>query len=624
MNNPFLFFKFLSLSALLYCSSSRSSVFSSDSQVQDWENSDETVTAGIYNDFALDFYSDEHEVTEPMQLPSALRFKPALLLYTDCPISIASISTFSIENTLTVDVHILSISADNSQFHPVMFQSHLLLRGTSLTVQLLFLPYYVETTMSKLSIMTSEGLYIYQVEGRSIPNPYRLRPFTGNRVPAGAPPFDQPIFIYNPYREPLHIRDVFTTEDFLSLKGAAYSSAAAAEASSSMREGGGAHGRAATSQSSVSTGGAAASTDLSWAVQPGTEREIIVLSLSAANMSPGFYSGYVHIKTDRDNIVLPVEMHVVEGGVYPAVEQLNFGVLTTLHEKKRLQLAVFNSWSSSITVLDVVAANTDPQLQILLNRDNLVIPPGNTVETVIGVVEYTALSAGRVDNNKLLIITDNPNAAVAVIEVSYLATVLHGAVGYDQERLVFTIPIINMSAVSYAVSTYETDIGAPAASGADSIFLSGVVEATGRVYTVVRRELELSELRTVSHALEVPETVNRTIVFTNHFSISVVLQAITMDPQCASVFVDSSFIFASKISVPSLQQWDPVTLRFNSRYVAEQDETFLPKTCFLDLWTDVSPTPFRAHLHIMRSIIQLEHMDAVSVSCFISILMISC
>jgi hypothetical protein len=36
---------------------------------------------------------------------------------------------------------------------------------------------------------------------------------------AGAESFDQPILIHNPFDEPLQIREVFTTEDFMSLKG---------------------------------------------------------------------------------------------------------------------------------------------------------------------------------------------------------------------------------------------------------------------------------------------------------------------------------------------------------------------------------------------------------------------
>ena len=47
----------------------------------------------------------------------------------------------------------------------------------------------------------------------------QLRPFLGSRLTAGAESFDQPILIQNPFDEPLQIREVFTTEDFMSLKG---------------------------------------------------------------------------------------------------------------------------------------------------------------------------------------------------------------------------------------------------------------------------------------------------------------------------------------------------------------------------------------------------------------------
>jgi len=55
-----------------------------------------------------------------------------------------------------------------------------------------------------------------QVVGQGIQNPYRLRPFTGVKVPADVP-FQPSIEIYNPHDTPLYVKEVFTSGDFLHL-----------------------------------------------------------------------------------------------------------------------------------------------------------------------------------------------------------------------------------------------------------------------------------------------------------------------------------------------------------------------------------------------------------------------
>ena len=230
-----------------------------------------------------------------------LKFSPSdYLEFINCPVLIPGQKLFTITNNYDREVLVNSVSSESSNFHAVMFQPALLQPFEEMKIQILFLPYYAETVNSVLNINTSEGDVQYSITGRAVPNPYKLHPYLGQRLQHGAVPYEHPIVIYNPYKEALFIREVFTTEDFLSLKGSPLTNNGdigdESELHSVLQENG---------TSSVTSTSAFPAL---WTVDPGFEKEIIVLSMTAS--TTGMFSGYVHIKTSRDNIVLPVELQV--------------------------------------------------------------------------------------------------------------------------------------------------------------------------------------------------------------------------------------------------------------------------------------------------------------------------
>jgi hypothetical protein len=281
--------------------------------------------------------------------------------------------------------------------------------------------------------------------------------------------------MYNPYDEPLHIREVYTTEDFLSLRGSALAHPFANDANGSepaLRQ------NSATSAVDVSS---------PWVLDSGIEREILSLAIDAK--FPGKYSGYVHIKTDRDNLVLPVEAMVLEGTVHAKPDVLNFGILTRGSISEPLSLRLVNSAAVPIAVLDVVPSAPDPYLQIDVQYQNqhhqtlfqnhndrldferaiensaLVLPAvgvdderssssSSSSHSTMGRNEVTEVLVAKLSYNpvdghdnvrtgtfrgKILVFTNNSNPATAVIEVPYEGTVLQGGIGFDQQQAVFVI-----------------------------------------------------------------------------------------------------------------------------------------------------------------------------------------
>lgn len=55
-----------------------------------------------------------------------------------------------------------------------------------------------------------------------------------------------------------------------------------------------------------------------------------------------FCQGYVHIRTDRANMVVPVELDVCRGGVDPTPTEVDFGVLTSPSERRQASVSLFN------------------------------------------------------------------------------------------------------------------------------------------------------------------------------------------------------------------------------------------------------------------------------------------
>jgi hypothetical protein len=458
---------------------------------------------------------------------SGISFRPEMLEYSDSPVCIPTISEFTLDNEMDIDVHVYSIASDSSQFHPVSFQPQVLLPKDSLSIQLLFLPYHVKATDAVLTISTSAGEFEYRIIGKATSNPYRLHPFIGNKVIAGVP-FEVPIVMFNPHDSVLHIREIFTTEEFLSLH----------------RSGGGGGG------GSLGSGSSGGDTDDlydpgSWVLEAGGEREVIRLAMSST--VPGHYYGYVHVKTDKDKIVIPVDLQVLEGGLRAVDALIDFGIITQSNVQKSVELKLANSGSTDVRIIDIAPAAPDAQLAVEMRAG--VVRAG--MEEVVAVLVYNGGKPGKV-SNKVLVTTDSSNAAYAALEVPYEASMLQGGIGFAFNQSVFAVPIWNESKVAAAqMDEYQ----------------SGSVG-----YTI------------------------REFIFTNFFSVSVSLQGISA-ATCNNVI--NVIAIPSAVSANRMESWSPVVLLFNvsNAIITSISKGGLPFTCWLELWTNISS--HRIPLHVL-------------------------
>lgn len=64
---------------------------------------------------------------------------------------------------------------------------------------------------------------------------------------------------------------------------------------------------------------------------------------------PGFYHGYIHVRTDLGSMVVPIDVTVVNGGVYPEPREVDFGTLTDAAEARELVVSLINRWEATCT-----------------------------------------------------------------------------------------------------------------------------------------------------------------------------------------------------------------------------------------------------------------------------------
>lgn len=488
-----------------------------------------------------------------MVLSRGIRFRPEGSLSIESPVCLPVVSEFWVDNVLGSDIHLYSVTSSSTQFHPVTFQAQALAPHDSMSIQLLFLPYHIRSVNATVTIVTSVGDFTYNLVGVSTSNPYGLRPFIGNRIISGVP-LEVPIVMRNPHADPLRIREIFTTEEFLSLHsgskgGSGSGTRGTGNGGSGDDEEGGVRGGAGSSAVVQKDGESSIVPSVreadQWLIEPGVEKEVISLSMSSS--SPGHYFGYVHIKTDADKIVIPVDLLVLEGGLLPVDSVLDFGILTSSNAQKTIDFRVVNSGSSDISILEIVPTNPDTQLRIDMGQSR--VKAGE--QAIIASLTYTGSKVGKFQN-KLLVMTNHSNAAYASFEASYEVSVLRGGIGLMFNDSVFYLPVWNRTSLAAS-------------------------------------QLELAEDGKAGYEV-------RKLVLTNYFSAPLTLQGVAADTcnEAITVTAMPEILIANK-----MDRWGPVTLVYNlsnAIHISSSKEG-LPFTCWLELWTNISS--HRIPLHIM-------------------------
>jgi hypothetical protein len=388
---------------------------------------------------------------------SQVTIEPPSLEYKSRPLCIPAVETAELINGADTELSVYSVTTDNVHFHPSLFKASTLPPGGRLTISIVFLPRTIGHVEGTLVIQTSVGGFLYQINAQGVANPYRLHPFLTAKLPTGQT-YSPPIQVYNPHETTLQIKEVYTSEGFLHLN---------------------------LPQTSVG-GDTNARTNGLWEVPSRQTKTVINVAFSSDN--PGKYQGYVHVKTNYDTMIIPLEVGgspsrarrrlapraasaagppqcppaptpcphpppffrgtapslaslsraphraphraqiiVIKGGIHRMPDEFDFGTLVSATDRVTLPLTLLNSAEWPVMVTDMYPLSPDPLLSLGFLKGTLLLP---NVHTKVADVTYTGQEQGYFSGT-VVARTNDSNPANTYIELTYAASVLHGELVWE-------------------------------------------------------------------------------------------------------------------------------------------------------------------------------------------------
>jgi hypothetical protein len=214
----------------------------------------------------------------PAYIPVAL--EPPQLDYEPWPICVPQAGSVEFINTSEDDelsVHSIKVAGVHSKhFHVAALPLTTLPPGGRMAFSVVFLPNFPGRSNGTLLVQTSHGGFLYELTGVGMPSPYALSPIVGT-VPHGGAAFAPLLGMQNPHDTAMRITEITTTVDFLHLH------------LPPMRSG--------ITQADI------------WKIRPGEAQRIITLQFQPTTI--GRYLAYVHVMTDFDMLIMPVDLTVI-------------------------------------------------------------------------------------------------------------------------------------------------------------------------------------------------------------------------------------------------------------------------------------------------------------------------
>jgi len=598
-----------------------------DASVLDAPKGKDNADSSLFNDMGEEEFLENAILFDEN---GDVAFQPTTLYYNDCPLSITAAREFVMTNNMNKPVTVFTVRSNNRQFHSTLTKNQEIAGGGNLKVHILYLPQQVEYLTADLTIVTSRGEYNIPIKANSIENTYRVNPQLGVRFPAGHSVLETPIVVYNPHKETLQITEVFTTETYLSLKGAAFQGVGSdPDALPPVQR------KASQNHLLSDTAVDSGEKHILWSIPPGTSKEIITLSIDT-DLIPGPHSGFLHIKTDHANLVMPVELQVLNTLVYAQHEEIQFGVFTAPHTRVTRDLWLNNNGLDAVEVLEIIAVDVDPNLEIELVQPSIIYA-GEKISSRVAKLHYTGKHEGKY-RNKLLIMTNNTHTASAVVEVIYSAHVLHGGIQYERALTLMSVEVYNKT---YPFECSQCDPHGARLGFNDDLYAALLDEyylkqnlqaqnadllhppTTTTTHTNGFPNTQTNQMNDLSLSDRPEHLITHTVRIGNFFDAPLALLDVTFN-SCEE-FMSTDFVppnstdilystSESRIVVNKLEAWKPIKITLKAALVYalyRENHDFLPKVCFMDLKTNISS--HRVPIHVVSGALSIEYMDMVRI-----------
>ncbi|XP_053311143.1 transmembrane protein 131 [Spea bombifrons] len=337
-----------------------------------------------------------------------IRFEPPMLDFHEQPVGMPKMEKVYLHNPSSEEtITLISISATTSHFHASFFQNRKILPGGNTSFDVVFLARVVGNVENTLFINTSNhGVFTYQVFGVGIPNPYRLRPFIGARVPVNSS-FSPLINIHNPHSEPLQVVEMYSSGGDLHLE--------------------------------LPTGQQGGTRKL-WEIPPYETKGVMRASFSSREADN--HTAFIRIKTNASDsaefIILPVEVEVTTApGIYSSAEMLDFGTLRTQDQPKVLNLHLLNSGMKDVPITSV--RSTPQNDAITVHFKPITLKASESKYTKVASISFDASKAKKPSQFSGKITVKAKEKSYSKLEIPYQAEVLDGYLGFDHAATLFHI-----------------------------------------------------------------------------------------------------------------------------------------------------------------------------------------
>ncbi|KAM9212368.1 transmembrane protein 131 isoform 3-T3 [Dugong dugon] len=318
-----------------------------------------------------------------------IRFEPPMLDFHEQPVGMPKMEKVYLHNPSSEEtITLVSISATTSHFHASFFQNRKILPGGNTSFDVVFLARVVGNVENTLFINTSNhGVFTYQVFGVGVPNPYRLRPFLGARVPVNSS-FSPIINIHNPHSEPLQVVEMYSSGGDLHLE--------------------------------LPTGQQGGTRKL-WEIPPYETKGVMRASFSSREADN--HTAFIRIKTNASDgteyIILPVEVEV------------------TTDLPKVLNLHLLNSGTKDVPITSV--RPTPQNDAITVHFKPVTLKASESKYTKVASISFDASKARKTSQCSGKITVKAKEKSYSKLEIPYQAEVLDGYLGFDHTATLFHI-----------------------------------------------------------------------------------------------------------------------------------------------------------------------------------------
>uniref|UniRef100_A0A8C5FAS5 Transmembrane protein 131 n=1 Tax=Gadus morhua TaxID=8049 RepID=A0A8C5FAS5_GADMO len=320
-----------------------------------------------------------------------IRFEPPMLDFHEQPVGMPKMEKVYLHNSSPEEISLISISATTAHFHASFFQNRIIPPGGNTSFDVVFLARVVGNVENTLFINTSHhGVFTYQVFGVGIPNPYRLRPFIGARVPVNSS-FSPLINIHNPHSEPLQVVEMYSSGGDLHLE--------------------------------LPTGQQGGTRHL-WEIPPFETKGVMRASFSSREADN--HTAFIRIKTNASDpdqfIILPVEVEVTAGTTPPS---------------KQLNLHLLNSGSKDVQITSIRASPANEAVTIDFKA--ITLKAGENKYTKVASISFDASKVQKASQSLGKITVKAKEKSYSKLEIPYQAEVLDGYLGFDHTVTLFHI-----------------------------------------------------------------------------------------------------------------------------------------------------------------------------------------